>query len=375
MALVDELNATTERAIRPKKIFDLAFKKKSPFLAKLRDQALTHDGGAFIQNTMLLGKTVGGSYAKGQTFTLARPQLLDVTQFDMRYYQQSDVQLLEEIRVENVGAAKVFSILETHQEAMILTMNEMLAIALYRHGQASASTITDNRITELNGLAEAFNDGVTNSWDGNVFPTYGRQTRNSGLVGSALNSIPYWGGDSSGNPGAISYGVLLQNYLDAMSGDMSPSLIVGNKAIYGYILQRIQPMQRIGQESNISWGAESFTILGAKFMLDEYAPSSVYGVNDPRTGNYLTAAFTSAASPATASNLPASTTVTPGETLWVYTMPTFQLQIAKDKLYQFGWTGYQKGIDSTIVAGQMLFGGNILCQAPSYNKQMYGFNS
>lgn len=375
MALVDELNATTEKAIRPKKIFDLAFKQKSPFLAYLREDALTHDGGAFIQNTMLLGKTVGGAYSKGSTFTLARPQLLDVTQFDMRYYQQSDVQLLEELNVENQGAAKVFSILEIHQEALILTMNEMLAVDIYRHGQASGSGVDDNRVTSMNGLSEAFNDGVTSSWDGNEFTTYGRNTRNSGLVSTALNSIPYWGGDSSGNAGAISYSVLLTNYLDCVHGDMAPNLIVGGKAIYGYILTRLQPMQRLGQEQDVAWGAKSFHLLGAKFLMDEYAPSSVYGKNDSRTGNYLTAAFTSSASPATSSNLPASTTVTPGETLWIFNTKTFQLQVSKSKLYQFGWTGYKESIDSTIVAGQMLFAGNLICQAPDYNKQLYGFNS
>jgi len=133
--LLDELNVTTLKVIRPKIIADLAFKKKSPFLAHLRAHALPHEGGAFIQNQFLYGKTTGGPYAKGETFDLSTSQILDATKFDMRYYEQNDTQFLEDIDVENRGPAAVFSIVTAHQEALMLTMNENLAIEAYRHGQ------------------------------------------------------------------------------------------------------------------------------------------------------------------------------------------------------------------------------------------------
>ena len=371
--LVDEVNATTQKVIRPRKIADLAFKRKSPFLTKMREDALPHSGGAFLENAFLYGKTVGGPYAKGTPFDLARTQLLDVTRFTMKFYEQNDTQFLEEIDVENNGDAKVFSIIDAHQEAMFLTMNENLSIEAYRHGQASSSTVSDNRIVSINGLAEALNDGVTNSWDGNVFPVYGGNTRN-GTIGDALNSVPYFFGNSDGSAGPITYAGALEQFLEAKGGDWTPNLAVGNKPVYGYILQRIQPQQRYGNEKSVRWGVESFNLMGMEFLCDEYCPSARNGKNDPRTGNFLTSTFTSAASPATASNLPGSTTITVGECLFFFNTFTYQMHLSNAKRFQFGWTGYKEAQNSTIVAGQLLVALNILCQFPWANRQMYGIN-
>lgn len=371
---LDEINATTYKVIRPKVIADLAFKRKSPRLAYMREHALNHDGGAGIQNTFLYGKTTGGPYAKGDTFDLTRSQILDVTFFDMRYYEQNDTQFLEDIDVENNGEAKVFDIVTAHQEALMLTMNENLAIEMYRHGQASGATVSDNRTTSINGLAEAWNDGVTNSWDGNVFPTYGGNTRN-GTIGTALNSVPYFFGNADGSAGPLTYSGLAEQIVDASGGDWSPNILYGNKAVYVYALERMQPQQRYTGGGEWIWGGESWSILGARFMRDEYAPSSRFGVNDPKTGNFLTSTFTSAAAPATASNLPAATTITVGETLWAENTRTGQMHLSTAERFRFGWTGYKEAQNSTIVAGQLLVALNVLWQYPWANKQMYGINS
>lgn len=371
---LDEINATTMRVVRPKVIADLAFKKRSPRLAYMRAHALPHDGGAAIQNTFLYGKTIGGPYAKGDTFDMARVQILDADLFDMKYYEQNDTQYLEDIDVENRGSAKVFSIVTAHQEALMLTMNENLAIESYRHGQASSATVLDNRITSINGLSEQLNDGLTNSWDGNVFPIYGGQTRN-GTIGTALNSVPYFFGDSTGAAGPITYAGALEQFLDASAGDWSPNIAYGNKAVFAYVLERMQPQQRFGNEKDWIWGGETWSLMGMRFMRDEYAPSLRFGVNDPRTGNFLTATFTSAATPAAASNLPASTTITVGETLWFENTHTNQMHLSTSDRFQFGWTGYKEAQNSTTVAGQLLVALNVINQYPYASKQCYGINS
>lgn len=372
--LLDELNVTTLKVIRPKVIADLAFKKKSPFLAYLRAHALPHSGGAFIQNSFLYGKTTGGPYAKGDTFDLSTNQILDATKFDMRYYEQNDTQFLEDIDVENRGPAKVFDIVTTHQEALMLTMNENLAIEMYRHGQPSGTGISDNRVTSVNGLSEQLNDGLTNSWDGNVFTTCGQNTRN-GTIGAALNSVPFFHGDVTGAAGTIIYSNALEQYLEACGGDWSPNIACGNKAVFAYVLERLQPQQIFHTEKDYIWGGETWSLMGMKFMRDEYAPSLRFGQNDPKTGNYLTATFTSAASPATASNLPAATTITVGETLWYFNTKTFQMHLSDSERFRFGWTGYKEAQNSTIVAGQLLVALNVLNQYPWSSKQMYGINS
>lgn len=372
--LLDELNVTTLKVIRPKVIADLAFKKKSPFLAYLRAHALPHSGGAYIQNSFLYGKTTGGPYAKGDTFDLSASPILDATKFDMRYYEQNDTQFLEDIDVENRGEAAVFDIVTAHQEALMLTMNENLAIECYRHGQASGTGISDNRVTSVNGASEMLNDGITSSWDGNVFTTYGQNTRN-GTIGAALNSIPFFHGDATGAAGAIIYSNALEQYLTACGGDWSPNIAVGNKAVFAYVLERLQPQQQFRTEKDWIWGGETWSLMGMKFMRDEYAPSLRFGVNDSKTGNYLTSTFTSSAAPAAASNLPASTTVTVGETLWYWNTHTFQMHLSDSERYRFGWTGYKEAQNSTIVAGQLLVALNLLNQYPWSSVQMYGINS
>ena len=373
--LLDELNATTLKVIRPKVIMDLAFRRRSPFLAFLREHALPHSGGAMIQNTFLYGKTLGGPYAKGETFDLTQQQILDVTKFDVRYYHQNDTQFREDIDVENKGAPAVFSRVKAHQEALMLTMNENLSVEVYRHGQASGSNISDNRVTSVNGMSEALNDGVSNSWDGNIFATYGQNTRN-GTIGSSLNSVPFFHGDSTGAAGPITYANCLEQYLDACGGEWAPNLAVGNKAVFAYVLERLQPQQRFNNGGNEwLWGADSWNLMGMRFMRDEYAPSLRFGVNDARTGNWLTSTFTSASSPASASGLPSATTVTVGETLWFFNTKTFQMHLSDSEIFRFGWTGYKEAQNSTIVAGQLLVALNLLCQGPVYNKQNYGINS
>jgi len=370
--LFDELNATTLRVIRPTVIADLAFYKSSPFLASLRDQALPHAGGAAIQNTFIYNKTVGGPYFKGDTFDLTRQQLIDGDVFDMRYYEQNDTQYLEDIDVENRGPAKVFDIVTTHQEVMMMTMNENLAIELYRHGQAAT---LDTRTSSINGVAEAFNNGIDNSWEGNVFTTYGGQTRN-GTVGTALNGIIYFFGDNvTGAAGPITYSQCLEQFLTAKGGNWVPTMAVGNKAVFAYVMERLQPQQRFNSGGEWTWGGDTWNLMGMRFMEDQYAPSSRFGVNDARTGNFLTSTFTSASSPTTGSNLPASTTITVGETLWFLNPKTFQLHISDSERFRFGWTGYKEVQNSTVVAGQLLVALNLLCQFPRANVQMYGINS
>lgn len=377
MPLVDRINAVVRNTFQRKVVHDLAFRFASPFWDRLRRNAEIYKGGTFVRNSILVGKTQGGAYLKGQNFAPIVNQLLDETRFTLKNYYTQDLQFLEETEVENnpSSEASVFSNIEIAQKSMVMSLNEILAFDAYKHGQAIVTGVTDDRSPNMNGFPEIYNDGVTSSYDGNYFTTYGQNTRNSGIVGAKLNSVPYWGGDSSGNPGALTFNVMLNMYLDAVAGSYHPDLITGNKGIYKYIINRMQPQQRFGQEDKPKWGFSGFKFMQADFLLDEYAPSSEYGRTET-TGSNLTSSFTSSASPATSSNLPAATTVTPAEVILFHTMPTFDLLMAASELFRFGWTGYKTSQVNTTVIGQMLFMGNIISYFGGvYGKQGYGFNS
>jgi hypothetical protein len=372
--LANELNAVAGPLIKPV-VFDLAYRRASPFWAMMRAKSIRHPGGAYIQNIFLWNKPAVVSYSKGSTFDTTKIQLVDVTQFAVKYYEAGDTQFLEEIDVEAVGPLAVVSIVKFHLQAMVMSINAGLAIDSYWHGQAIATGVAANRATALNGLAEIVNNGTDNSWEGDWFTAYGANTRN-GTIGDSLNGLIRWTGDNLGNASSIQYNNIVEDNAAATGGTYAPDLLVGSRAIWSYVLERIQPQQRFPEiPGDVIWGAKGFNILGMRFLRDDYSPSAVYGKNDPKIGNYLTSTFTTVSSPTTSSNLPASTTVNPAEVLWQLNTDTFDLTISKAKKFQFGWTGYKEAQNSTIVAGQTLFGGNMLGYAPPYNVQRYGISS
>lgn len=375
MSQFDALNAVMTKEIVPTKATDLAF-RNSPTLAYIRRDAEPYGGGAFMSNPFVYGKMVGGAYSKGDAFTLTKPQTVQATSFDPKYYYTNVTEFMEEVVVENNPNSKlaVISLLELDTQVALLTLNEIVALALWRHGQASGTGINDNRPKHINGISEAFNNGTDNSWDGNVFSSYGTITR-GGSVGTALNSTPYWVGDSAGNTGTITYNIMMDRYTRCVRGNIMPNLIVGNKAVIAFIKERIQPQQRYGMEKDPVWGVPAPRFEAASILQDDYCPSAVFGVNDAITGNYLTSSFTSATSPTSDSNLPSATTCTVGEVLFFLNTKFFKLRMSPQPMYNFGWTGFKPAQNNTIVAGQILLMANVNVWAPYTGQQLYGIGS
>ncbi len=372
---VNELNITTLKEIYPRVVQDNFF-RNAPFLAYLRDHCLVpFGGGEVMQNTFIYGPMKGGSYPKGGNFNIVKPQTLAGTFFDPRYFYTNVTEYQEDIQVVNKGPLAVFSLIDIDLRNAMNTLSAIIAVALNRHGQATATGITGNRPNDINGWIEAVNDGVAPGWEGSYFTSYGTQTRN-GTVGSTLNSIPYWCGDAAGNPGMITYNILEETYQDATVGDEEPDLGVCNKAAITYIKSRLQVQQRFAQEKDPIYGVTGMRFNSAMILRDEYFPSLRYGQNDPVLGNWLTAAFTTpnVAMPAN-SNLPQNTTVAPAEVFAWLTTKKWLFRVADDPEFGFGFSGFKPAQDSTRVAGQIKAMVNLQGLAPRQQKQLYGFNS
>lgn len=327
-----------------------------------------------MDNTFMYDALIGGAYGKGSSFNLAKPETIAALTFLPKFYEVNITEYLEDVEVFNKGPQAVFSRVDLDITNAMNTINTILAIALWRHGQGIVTGVSDDRSLQTNGISEALNNGVDNSWDGNYFTTYGSQTRN-GVVGSTLNSIPKWCGDSTGATGEITYNLLQESFQDACRGPLEPNLMVGNKAVIAYIKERLEAKQRLAQERDPMYGATGFKFESMMVLKDDYAPSAVYGVNDPRLGNYLTAAFTSVASPTSQSSLPAATSVTPGEVLFMLNTDSWEFRVSDSPLFGFGFTGFKVQADTTRVAGQILAAVNAYCRDPQLNKQLYGIGS
>src|SRR5580765_8321376 len=124
-----ELTAVTLAEIWPRKLRDNFF-RTAPFLAYLRRNRLkSYPGGAFMQQPGLYAPLKGGSYAQGDTFNLAKPQTIDATAFDPKYYYVNVTEYLEEIGTQAKGPLNIVPLVESHLANSMKTLNAILNIA------------------------------------------------------------------------------------------------------------------------------------------------------------------------------------------------------------------------------------------------------
>jgi hypothetical protein len=367
-----ELNATTLYELYPAVVNDNFF-LAVPELAYFRDHCLVpFTGGSFMQAMFRYAPMIGGFYAPGTSFNITKRQTIAGLQFDTRYCYTSVPEYKEEVQVENKGPLAVASLLDADLQNGVDTINVIVAVAMAQNGQLAGRT------TAINGWPEAINDGITPSYDGNVYTSYGNQARN-GAVGSTLNSIPVYAGDAAGNPGVASYSFYEEAYQDACIGKKEPNLMVANKAAIAYVKQKIQVQQRFQQERDPVWGVMGFRFNNAMVLKSDYFPSSKYGGTDPILGSWATGTFVSpgttanGGTAAAASNLPVSgTTVTVGEVVNFYNTFDWLFRITDNEEFGFGWSGFVPAQDNTKVVGQIKGMINLENLSPRTQKQMYG---
>jgi hypothetical protein len=380
---LDELSATTLFEIYPNVVQDNFFNDVA-FLAYIRDHCLaTFGGGSTMQQTFLYAPLITNSYGIGSQFNLDKIQTIAGTRFDPKYYVSIYPEYMENIDVLNVGPNAVFSLLNLNLANMMNSICADVAIAMSLHGQPTTAGITGNRPYDINGWIEAMNDGITPGWEGSVFPSYGGQLRN-GAVGSALNSIPRYCGDSTtaagqtSAAGALTYSILEEGYWDASVGRERPNLGVCSKRCYAYIKEKIQPLQRGNLENaaDAIWGVTGVKMNDAIIFPDDYFPSAAYGKNDSMLGNYLTSTFTVPSGFSALSGLPVATAVaTVGEVFAWFNTSKWQFRLSSSPRYQFGFWGFYPAADSTKVVARTHAACNLICTSPRHNKQFYGINA
>jgi hypothetical protein len=362
---VQELNAVTLFEIYPRTVEDEFF-LATPLLAYFRDHCLVpFTGGTFMQSPIRYAPLIGGFYAPGANFNITKRQTITALQFDTRYCYVSIPEYKEEIQVENKGELAVASLLEADMQNGVDTINAIVAIASNQSGQGARSLA-------INGWPEAINNGFDPSYDGEVYTSYGQQTRN-GAVGSTLNSTPMWCGNPDGSTGVISYTALEEGYQDASIGKKEPNIGVGNKAVIAYIKEKMVVQQRFQQERDPVWGVTGFRLNNAMILKDDYFPSQRYGQNDPILGNYSTGTFdTTGMSITSASNLPANTVCTVGEVFVFFNTFDWLFRVTDNEEFGFGFSGFVPAQDNTRVVGQIKAMVNEQCLSPRTQKQFYG---
>lgn len=352
---LDEVNTVTQKKIYPGVVDN--YYKAGPVIAMLKTRYNRRWNGPQIQENFLYDAPATASYRPGATFPLVRKQTKTGLLFTPRYYRVSVTEYLEMIEVELAGDMAQWSTVQQDLNEASLAMSACIEIAAFHHGQAIAG---DDRSSDLNGLEEAFTDGSNQTWTSTVFPTYGGQSRagvrmagvaaGQGALDSPLGVI------NTPNVTQTSFNALNQMYLSACIGKEHPQLAVTTKPMMGFIANTFFAHQLIDtKNAEIDW--PGFKLNQCTIVMSDYCPGS-QGINDPNLGNYNSAN---------------------GETLWFLNFGPqgqdayIRLHIAASPKFAFGFTGFKGARGDNMVAGQILFAGNISVRTPRLQRAAYGF--
>lgn len=340
---VSEINVVTTRRILPG-LTDQYF-KAGPIMAYLRrNRFKPWTGSDTIQDNYIYAPMKSDAYVKGQKFNIDKKRTRAALTFNPKYYYTNVTEYLEDIEVEQKGPTAVFSVVRADLSVAAMSLSAKLEIALYQSGQGARSA-------HVNGIPEALSDGVIASWDGTVYSSYGGEVR--ATVSPALNSPT--GLISSPNiSGPFTYRVAEQSYQSCCIGEEAPVMGITTNVAFGYICENWHP-QRVIDTLEPTIGYSGIKFKKATILTSNYAPGA-YGTNDPDLGNYYLAGGET------------FTWLNPGgEGDDAYVM----LHISNSPKYSFGFTGFKGEIDSTIVAGQILFAGNVTFRAPRLSRTLY----
>jgi hypothetical protein len=207
--LYNEIDATNLELVRKNVVWDNLF-VDTPFQAKLRKAGVLDPflGGSGMFEGFIYGRPQGAAVSPGSTVTVTRQQQNTGMKFLPKAYVTWNA--LDDWELDdgsgtggvvNSGPAMIADQYQLLLENMTTMLNSMIEMDSFRHGQPSTGNIADNRTLNINGLDEALNNGVDVSPFGNIYATYGGNTRN-GVIGPALNSTPLWLGQTAAGTSA-----------------------------------------------------------------------------------------------------------------------------------------------------------------------------
>ena len=291
--------------------------KNSPPLTRLKNKRrFDFPGGLTIRHNIMYAPLKGGSFQRGQAFDTSAVNTDTALQFNIKYYYVN-VTIYGVDQVLNRGTEAAMSFVGSKMINASGTMAQLLATDLYGDGGANGAGSLSSTLA-LDGAAEAVNVPAN-------YPTYGGITRTdiASTANTGINSY-------QAAPTAFSLSAVQTAFGAAWFGQEKPDMIVTTQPVWDAFWNKLQPQQRFNDEtSDVHVGFRSFFWNGAQVVVDQYlsvlgGPYQMYGFNT----NYIY--------------------------MYVSDVPK----------YQFGFTGWKEAQNTDDVAGQYLFGGNLVFAAP-----------
>lgn len=415
--LYSEIDATNLESVRKNVVFDNLF-VDTPFQQKLRRAGVFDPflGGSGMFEGFVYGRVQGAAVSPGSTVTVTRQQLNTGMKFLPKAYVTwaplDDWELDDGSGtggVVNSGPAMIANQYQILLENMTMTMNTMIEMDSFRHGQPTGTGVSDNRILNANGLDEALNNGIDPSPFGNVYGTYGGVTRN-GVVGPAVNATPLWlGGTSAGSSqsslatngaGQIDFNALMRLWAQCVVTGGKPDLGITNVFGFAAVANALDAQRRdiSNTKHDIAW--DGLTFNGVDIYADPLAPSALSGDflslaptggkagnnnlvdgagSSTATGTITSPQYTSGGANVTVSptgsNFPSNATCTVGEVLYFLEAGSFKIRPTNKKGWNFGLRRAPMPNNVSMDALFMRLGTNLYNVMPRHNAVALGFQS
>jgi hypothetical protein len=364
---LDQINVTTRRYIRTTPaLVDNIYNQDA--LNYFLRQNLREDfaGGSTINENFIYNSMIGGPYLKGKSFNVAQRQTEQQLRFDIKFTQVSVPLYQEDIQVLNKGDLAAVKLLRARIDEGYMSLGAFTSILTYLNG------INANYTPNINGLAEALNDGSTTGWDGNTYQTYGGLTR--ATYSPTLNSVPV------SVSGAIEYDRIDKSYMTDFygSGNYEPNLMVTTPLGFSFVKSKFQTQQRFQDTKlEVGVGFRGLSFNGAVMVASRYAPGSYLtgptgaGTADPVATTVLTEMSTGAVTVYPVGSLGNS-----GESLFILNArkPFLNYYVSTDPMFGGGFRDFVPSANNTILVGQVLLAHNLTVH-PRYSNYLYGFSS
>lgn len=313
----DDLTSKTNKFIVPRMVDEVY--KSSPLFTRLRSKNMERfEGGSSIRHPIMYAKLKGGPFTRGGSFDTSYVQTDTALEVNVKYYYVN-VTLFGIDNVLNRGPEAAMSLVESKMVNASGRMADLLGTDIFLDGQGVNSTAI-----ALDGLQASVDDGTNYQSYGGITRTDLSSSASSGINAYVVSSV-----------GTLTLGAVQTAYGSAWFGREHVDLIVTTQPVWDIFWNKIQPQQRFREESSdvAKIGFQSMRYNGSSVTVDQLCPTGfMYGLN------------------------------TKFIQFWITTMPK----------YQFGFTGWKEAQNTDDVAGQYLFGGNLLNVGPRYMFKLAG---
>jgi hypothetical protein len=312
----DDISSKTNKFIVPRLVDNVY--KSSPVLTRLRTNNMERfEGGTSIKHPIMYAELKGGAFTRGGTFDISYVQSDTALEVNIKYYYVNAT-LFGTDNVLNRGPEAAMSYVETKLVNAAGKMAKLLGTDLFLDGQG-----TNSSIIQLDGMQAGLDDGTT-------YTTYAGITRTDIATGANVGINGYKAALAT-----LSLAGVQTAYGSTWFGNEHVDLIPTTQPVWDILWNKIQPQQRFLEESSdvAKIGFQALRYNGASIVVDQYAPTGV---------------------------------------MWFLNTKYIQFWISTLPKYQFGFTGWKEAQNTDDVAGQYLFGGNLLFVAPRLNGQITG---